>query len=169
MVLRSKFFLTTVLCVPNIHGMEHALPHARRVLRPNRQAVYPAPVWDVLMDGVRLGSVWQGDTRNVWSAKHVIDGYKSFHTTSEQSAVAICERAGWGPYAPAEKGDFRIEIDAWDEPELDCTHTVYFIDDRGFLMESFTTDDPHGAVEAARYCQTTPLEQRWAEDLEAGR
>ena len=72
-------------------------------------------------------------------------------------------------WRPAEPGDFRFEILALPEPEMCCTHLVVMIDDEGEEIERFTTDDPYGAVEAARYCQAVPLEQRWAEDAEAGR
>ena len=51
---------------------------------------------------------------------------------------------------------------------MGCTHLVVMIGDEGEEIERFTTDDPYGAVEAARYCQALPLEQRWAEDAARG-
>lgn len=71
--------------------------------------------------------------------------------------------------------DFRFEILELDEPEIGCTHLVTVIelvllpaDDRfpcetvidGPVLESFTTDDPFGAVEAAREAQAYSLEER---------
>lgn len=71
--------------------------------------------------------------------------------------------------------DFRFDIRAMEEPEMGCTHLVRVIelaptpaDERwpvetvvdGELLESFTTDDPYGAVEAAREAQAYTLEER---------
>lgn len=80
--------------------------------------------------------------------------------------------------------DFRFEITPWDEPEMGCTHTVRVIElvleppnadwpvetvRDGDVIESFTTDDPYGAVEAAREVQAMPdLEERWALYAERG-
>jgi hypothetical protein len=54
---------------------------------------------------------------------------------------------------PADVGDFRFEITAWDEPEMGCTHTVRMIDDHGAVVEHYTTDDPYGHVEQFRQFQ----------------
>lgn len=80
--------------------------------------------------------------------------------------------------------DFRFEIVALEEPEVGCTHLVRVIslvevppDERwpvativdGEVLETFTTDDPYGAVEAAREVQAIPdIEERWALYAERG-
>lgn len=93
--------------------------------------------------------------------------------------------------------DFRFEIVALDEPEMGCTHLVRMIEtlpcracnatgqrfDTGATcstcggrgstdgdeLECFTTDNPYGAVEAAREAQAFPdLEERWAMYAERG-
>ncbi len=115
------------------------------------------------MDGDRLGSVWPRQFREgeKWCAQDRTTGLRTFHEDRDSAAVAVCERSGWGPHAPADPDDFRFIITAWDEPELGCTHTVIRVDDRGFEAERFTTDDPYGAVEAFREYQAMPdLEER---------
>jgi hypothetical protein len=70
--------------------------------------------------------------------------------------------------------DFRFEITAFDEPEMGCTHLVRMIEllpvptvseftgtVDGREIEAFTTDDPFGAVEAAREAQAYTLEERF--------
>lgn len=79
--------------------------------------------------------------------------------------------------------DFRFEILAMEEPELGETHRVTMVawdlaapDEtwpcetlvEGEVLESFTTDDPYGAVEAAREAQTIPFEERMATYAERG-
>jgi hypothetical protein len=79
--------------------------------------------------------------------------------------------------------DFRFEIVALEEPEMGCTHRVTVIELRieepgpvwpcetlvdGEVIESFTTDDPYGAVEAAREAQAYTLEERLAMYAERG-
>ena len=65
------------------------------------------------------------------------------------------------PAAP----DFYFEIVEFPEPELGCTHLVTMREHySGAVLESFTTDDPYGAVAAAREAQAIPLEERWAID-----
>ena len=63
-------------------------------------------------------------------------------------------------HAPADPGDFRFEIIEIEEPEMGCTHLVIQIDDQGEEIERFTTDNPYGAVEAAREAQAFTLEER---------
>jgi hypothetical protein len=68
--------------------------------------------------------------------------------------------------------DFHFVITPVPEPEMGCTHYVevyetlpaderWPCDTRGPLLESFTTDDPYGAVEAAREAQAYSLEERF--------
>ncbi len=79
--------------------------------------------------------------------------------------------------------DFRIEIIVLDEPEIGCTHLVNQIawvlapaNDQwpvdtlieGDLIESFTTDNPYGFVEAAREAQAMSLEERFDYYAEMG-
>lgn len=65
--------------------------------------------------------------------------------------------------------DFRVEILVLDEPEIGCTHLVTMIQwGTGTVLESFTTDDPYGAVEAAREAQEYTLEERFAIYAEKG-
>lgn len=79
-------------------------------------------------------------------------------------------------YCPApELPDFRFEITALDEPEMGCTHFVRMIEFPGpdwpceTVIESFTTDNPYGAVEAARELQAYPdMEERFAMYYERG-
>jgi hypothetical protein len=70
-----------------------------------------------------------------------------------------------------EANDFHFVITDVPEPEMGCTHyvevyetlppdEVWPVDTRGELLESFTTDDPYGAVEAAREAQAYTLEER---------
>ncbi len=68
--------------------------------------------------------------------------------------------------------DFRFEIVEYEEPEVSCTHLVIVHEtrdgqDTGTILERFTTDDPCGAVEAAREAQEFTLEERF--DLYAER
>ena len=70
-------------------------------------------------------------------------------------------------HEPADPGDVRFDIIEIEEPEIGCTHFVRVIDDRGQVVDEFTTDDPYGAVEACREAQTMSLEERF--DLYAGR
>lgn len=62
--------------------------------------------------------------------------------------------------------DFRFEIIALPEPELGCTHLVIQHEttdageDTGVEMERFTTDNPYGAVEAARVSQASQEDVR---------
>lgn len=59
--------------------------------------------------------------------------------------------------------DFRFEIIAFEEPEMGSTHLVIQHEttdagvDTGVEMERFTTDDPYGAVEAARVSQASQV------------
>lgn len=68
---------------------------------------------------------------------------------------------------PLEAADFRFEIRAIDEPEMGCTHIVILREldaagnDTGVVLDRFTTDDPYGAVEAAREAQEYTLEERF--------
>jgi hypothetical protein len=79
--------------------------------------------------------------------------------------------------------DFRFEILKHDEPEMGCTHTVRMIElvivpendtwpcetvVDGNCIEQFTTDDPYGAVEAAREVQMYSIEERFAMYAERG-
>jgi hypothetical protein len=79
--------------------------------------------------------------------------------------------------------DFRLEIITLEEPEMGETHLVNMIElvlvpanDQwpvdtiidGDLIESFTTDDPHGTVEAAREAQMYTLEERFDRYAEMG-
>jgi len=70
--------------------------------------------------------------------------------------------------------DFRFEIIEHDEPELGCTHTVIVHEttddgkDTGSVLEHFTTDNPYGAVEAAREAQAYTLEERFELYAERG-
>lgn len=76
-----------------------------------------------------------------------------------------------GP-APIAGEDFRYEI--FRNPEPDQPSDQFFVrvhetrdgKDTGVVLEGFSTDDPWREIEAARYCQAVPLEQRWAEDAE---
>lgn len=63
---------------------------------------------------------------------------------------------------PADPGDFRFDIFAWDEPEMGCTHTVRMIDEHGVIVEQYTTDDPYGHVEQFREYQDSTFEERHA-------
>ena len=63
-------------------------------------------------------------------------------------------------YRPADPGDFRFEITLLEEPDPGCTHLVVMIGDQGEVLERFTTDNPYGAVEAAREAQEFTLEER---------
>lgn len=80
--------------------------------------------------------------------------------------------------------DFFFEIIPLPEPEMGATHLVIQTEWRvappdetwpvetlvpGDEIDRWTTDDPYGAVEAARECQAISLEERWAADYEAGR
>lgn len=65
------------------------------------------------------------------------------------------------PNPPADPGDVRFEIVPLAEPEMGCTHLVRVIDDKGELVESFTTDNPYGAVEACREVQSMSMEERF--------
>lgn len=60
--------------------------------------------------------------------------------------------------------DFRFEITR--NPEPDDPSTLYFVEvfavPSGERLESFTTSDPYGAVEAAREAQAIPFEERMA-------
>lgn len=67
--------------------------------------------------------------------------------------------------------DFHFDITPVPEPEQGCTHLVEMyetlpadarwpVDTRGPLIEAFTTDNPYGAVEAAREAQAMSLEER---------
>jgi len=57
--------------------------------------------------------------------------------------------------------DFRFEITEVPEPEMGCTHLVVVIEHGTEIeLERFTTDNPWGAVEAAREAQAIPLEER---------
>jgi len=76
----------------------------------------------------------------MWASQDEIDA-RFYATTIER-------------FYPADPGDFRFEIIEHEEPELGCTHTVIVIDDRGEVLERFTTDDPYGAVAAAREAQS---------------
>jgi hypothetical protein len=71
-------------------------------------------------------------------------------------------------HEPADPGDFRFEITPIEEPEMGCTHLVVVIGDEGEEIERFTTDDPYGAVEAAREAQAFTLEERFAMYAERG-
>jgi len=70
--------------------------------------------------------------------------------------------------------DFRFEIIEHEEPEMGCTHTVIVHEtdddggDTGVVLERFTTDDPYGAVEAAREAQAFTLEERFERYAEMG-
>lgn len=74
----------------------------------------------------------------------------------------------------ATETDFRFEIIESPEPELGATHLVIVHEldrdgnDTGLELERFTTDDPYGAVEAAREAQTTTLEERFTMYAERG-
>jgi hypothetical protein len=69
----------------------------------------------------------------------------------------------------AQAADFRFEIEALPEPEMGATHLVTRIECPGeTVIESFTTDDPYGAVEAAREAQNTTLEERFETYAERG-
>ena len=67
--------------------------------------------------------------------------------------------------------DFRFEIEPIEEPEMGCTHIVTMIENgpNGERLEAteltvldrFTTDNPYGAVEAAREAQAYSLEERF--------
>lgn len=63
---------------------------------------------------------------------------------------------------PADPGDFRFDIQL--NPEPDDPSNLYFvrmIDDRGKVVDSYTSDDPYAAVEAFRETQIYSLEERW--------
>ena len=70
--------------------------------------------------------------------------------------------------------DFRFEIIEHDEPEMGSTHTVIVHEitdegvDTGNVLEHFTTDNPYGAVEAAREAQAFTLEERFEMYAERG-
>lgn len=76
---------------------------------------------------------------------------------------------------PLHEMDFRYEIVR--NPEPDQPSDLFFVtvhetrdgEDTGVVLERFSTDDPYRDVEAARYAQAVPLEQRWAEDAERER
>lgn len=71
--------------------------------------------------------------------------------------------------AERELNDFFFEITAIEEPELGCTHIVRMAArGSGRLLEQFTTDDPFGAVEAAREAQAYSLEERFEMYAEMG-
>jgi hypothetical protein len=69
----------------------------------------------------------------------------------------------WLPLAAAALVSRRVrfEIIELEEPELGATHLVITIDDKGEEIERFTTDNPYGAVEAAREAQSLTLEERF--------
>lgn len=69
---------------------------------------------------------------------------------------------------PADKDDYRFEIIDLREPEMGSTHLVQMIDDTGSIVESFTTDNPYGAVEAFRESQSMTLEERFDYYAERG-
>lgn len=61
---------------------------------------------------------------------------------------------------PADEGDFRFEIGEMDE---DGCRRITMIDDRGEIVESYTTtDDPYAHVAQFRECQETSFEERYA-------
>lgn len=81
------------------------------------------------------------------------------------------------------ENDFRFEITPLPEPEMGETHLVEMIElivhppdemwpvetvTDGRIIESFTTDDPYGAVEAAREAQVYTLEERFEMYAEMG-
>lgn len=80
--------------------------------------------------------------------------------------VGIAKRLAEGEF----DDDFRFAIYPWEEPEMDATHTVVHISTPSqIVIDTFTTNDPYGAVEAAREAQATPdLEERWAMYAERG-
>ncbi len=66
------------------------------------------------------------------------------------------------PDPPAEMNDFRFEIVKLEEPDDFRTHLVTVLDvETGDFLDSFTTGDPFGAVEAAREAQAYTLEERF--------
>jgi hypothetical protein len=78
-----------------------------------------------------------------------------------------------------QENDFHFVITPIPEPEMGCTHLVEIyetlpaderwpVDTRGEMLESFTTDDPYGAVEAAREAQAYSLEERFDMYAERG-
>jgi hypothetical protein len=72
--------------------------------------------------------------------------------------------------APADKGDVRFIVTRTEEPDhADEVYWVRMVDDAGRVVDSFGSGDPGGAIEAFRYCQSTTLEERWAEDARCGR
>lgn len=70
--------------------------------------------------------------------------------------------------------DFRFEIIPLEEPEMGETHRVIVHEitdegvDTGNVLENFTTDNPYGAVEAAREAQMYSLEERFEMYAERG-
>lgn len=92
------------------------------------------------------------------SRRFLADGY---------DPVGLAKRLADGEF----DHDFRFEYVA--NPEPDQPSDMYFISRFATPsqqeLESFTTDDPGREIGAARYCQTVPLEERWAADAEAGR
>ena len=65
--------------------------------------------------------------------------------------------------------DFRFEIEAIPGPEMGCTHLVTVIEHgTENILERFTTDDPYGAVEAAREAHAFTLEERFDMYAERG-
>lgn len=59
--------------------------------------------------------------------------------------------------------DARCEVISWNDQEMGCTHTVViYAHPSQQEIDRFTTDDPHGAIEALREVQAIPTEERWA-------
>jgi hypothetical protein len=122
--------------------------------------------WGISVNDETIGTVQEPTTGTFYAyPSTMFDGPAATRyfrdTTAVGAARALCE------WAEGQLDDFFFDIDAIDEPEMGATHVVAIAArGSGRLIERFTTDDPYGAVEAARYCQSTPLEARWTADAE---
>lgn len=87
--------------------------------------------------------------------------------TVTDTAISVGARIADGEF----DNDFRFEYTLNPEPSSNAD--LYFITQYATpsqkVIDSWTTEDPGAAIEAAREAQLYSLEERWAMDAEAGR
>lgn len=92
-------------------------------------------------------------------------------TTVQAATVEAAKVAAADACTAAEEelDDFFFEITEVPEPEMGCTHVVIMAArGSGRVIEHFTTDNPYGAVEAAREAQVFTFEERMERYAEMG-
>lgn len=133
-----------------------------RLLRP---AVSPG-VKVILVNGEIIGAVKShlGQFAAIASSELLGSSPVFFAATREDAAKALCD------WAADQLDDFFFVITA--NPEPDDAASLYWVEvarrGSGELLESFTTGDPYGAVEAAREAQVFTLEERLDRYAEMG-